>query len=189
VTGAIDRRVRCVVAQVPTISGWRTTLRRFPFDGLAELRARCDADREARLDGAMPVMVPVAAGLDLEGARDQPADRPGPIGNDGARWCAAMAGSRLTRWENAVTLRSLERYAEYEPGSYVERVAPTPLLVVCMAEDTVTPADEILGAYERAREPKRLALLPGGHYDAYVEQRDAAAGAAAAWFAEHLGGK
>ena len=73
----------------------------------------------------------------------------------------------MARWTNEVTLRSLERYAEYEPGSYIERVAPTPLLVICMREDTVTPTDEILGAYGRAREPKRLLLLDGGHYDVY----------------------
>jgi uncharacterized protein len=186
VLGAVDRRVRCVVAQVPTISGWRTTQRRFPFDGLAQLRARLDADRAARLRGEPPATVEIAPGLDLAAVRSGEEDRPVEAGNDGARWYDAIAGRRLARWTNEVTLRSLERYAEYEPGSYIERVAPTPLLVICMREDTITPTDEILGAYERAREPKRLVLLDGGHYDVYGAGRATATGAAAAWFAEHL---
>ena len=35
VVGAIDRRVGCVVAQVPTISGWQSTLRRIAATGAA----------------------------------------------------------------------------------------------------------------------------------------------------------
>lgn len=38
VVAAIDRRVGCVVAQVPTISGWESTLRRVPPQALAGQR-------------------------------------------------------------------------------------------------------------------------------------------------------
>jgi hypothetical protein len=41
------------------------------------------------------------------------------------------------KWRNEVTLRSLEMYSEYEPGSFVERIAPTPLLMI-----TDVPADD-----------------------------------------------
>jgi fermentation-respiration switch protein FrsA (DUF1100 family) len=33
--------------------------------------------------------------------------------------------------------------------------------------DTLTPPDLSLAAYARAREPKELQLLPGGHFDSY----------------------
>jgi len=188
VLGATDARVRCVVAQVPTISGSRNTLRRFPGDMLAELRSRFAADRAARMRGEPPAMLPIVPGLTAEeaarGDDDDAVER--PIGNDQRRWCAAIPARRLVHWRNELTLRSLELYASYEPGVHIGRIAPTPLLVICMADDTITPADEILAAYERAREPKRLFLRPGGHFDAYGLHRDAAVTAAADWFAEHL---
>jgi len=41
-------------------------------------------------------------------------------------------------------------------------------------------------AYERALEPKRLVMLPGGHFDAYVRDFAASSAAACQWFREHL---
>lgn len=35
------------------------------------------------------------------------------------------------------------------------------------ANDTLTPTDLALDAYSKALEPKRLHILPGGHFDAY----------------------
>src|SRR4029079_13346228 len=84
------------------------------------------------------------------------------------------------------TLRSLELYSEYEPGTYIERIAPTPLLVVMGDSDVVCPTDLGLEAFGRANEPKRLELYPGGHFSAYTDQFDRAAAAASAWFTEHL---
>ena len=86
-----------------------------------------------------------------------------------------------------MTLRSVELLTEYEPGSYIERISPTPLMMVVGATDHLTVVDEALAAFNRALEPKRLVLLPGGHFDAYVGNFDDAAGAAADWFVEHLG--
>jgi fermentation-respiration switch protein FrsA (DUF1100 family) len=54
------------------------------------------------------------------------------------------------------------------------------------AGDHLTPTDLALEAYQRAREPKRLVLLPGGHFDAYVKDFETASGAARDWFREHL---
>lgn len=188
VLGATDRRIRCVVAQVPTISGARNTLRRFPGDGLAVIRARFAADRADRMRGEPPATVAIVPGLAPEEiARSDAPDPAGhAIGNDQAAWCRAIAPQRLERWRNEMTLRSLELYTSYEPGVHVARIAPTPLLVIAMTEDTVTPTDEILSAYERACEPKRLLLRPGGHFDVYGIHRDAAITAAREWFTEHL---
>jgi len=78
---------------------------------------------------------------------------------------------------------------DYEPGAYIERVAPTPLLMVVAAKDHLTPADLALEAYARALEPKRLEILPGGHFEAYVEPSfEQASGAATEWFVQHLVG-
>jgi hypothetical protein len=76
----------------------------------------------------------------------------------------------------------------YEPGNWIARVSPTPLLLVVAREDKLTVTDLALQAYERALEPKRLALIPGGHFDPYLEQFPMAEAAATAWFREHLVG-
>ena len=54
------------------------------------------------------------------------------------------------------------------------------------AGDHLTVCDLAIEAYERALEPKKLVVLSGGHFDAYVADFDAASGAAADWFREHL---
>jgi fermentation-respiration switch protein FrsA (DUF1100 family) len=85
-----------------------------------------------------------------------------------------------------VTLRSVEMFWEYEPGAYIQWVSPTPLLVVVAAHDHLTVSDLAIEAYERALEPKRLVVLPTGHFAAYTTGFEAAGGAARDWFVEHL---
>jgi uncharacterized protein len=58
--------------------------------------------------------------------------------------------------------------------------------MVVAAGDHLTPTDLALEAYQRAREPKRLVLLAGGHFDAYVKDFETATGAARDWFLQHL---
>ena len=47
-------------------------------------------------------------------------------------------------------------------------------------------ADEALAAYNLALEPKKLVLVPGGHFDAYVAGFAVASTAARDWFVHHL---
>jgi fermentation-respiration switch protein FrsA (DUF1100 family) len=65
-------------------------------------------------------------------------------------------------------------------------VSPTPLLLVVAAGDHLTVSDLAIEAYGRAAEPKKLVILPSGHFDAYVAGFDDASRAATAWFTEHL---
>ena len=51
--------------------------------------------------------------------------------------------------------------------------------------DPDRPGDRRL---RKAREPKKLQILPGGHFDAYVDGFDASGPAARDWFLQHLGG-
>ncbi len=50
----------------------------------------------------------------------------------------------------------------------------------------LTPTHLAIAAYEKAREPKKLQLLPGGHFDAYVDGFEDSGNPALAWFREHL---
>jgi fermentation-respiration switch protein FrsA (DUF1100 family) len=59
--------------------------------------------------------------------------------------------------------------------------------MVVAALDHLTPVDLALDAYERAHEPKRFVVLPGGHFEAYVGPGfELASGAARDWFVQHL---
>ena len=87
---------------------------------------------------------------------------------DSCHWFTGTGRTRAPAWKNEVTLRSVDLLLAYEPGAYIERIAPTPLLMVVAAGDHLTPSDLALEASGRARKPKRLELLPGGHFDAYV---------------------
>ena len=86
-------------------------------------------------------------------------------------------------WENQVTVRSGRAARMYEPGQWVSRVSPTPLLMIIGLTDTG------LAAYERALQPKKLATIAGGHFDAYLRYFEQSSGAARDWFVEHLAGK
>jgi fermentation-respiration switch protein FrsA (DUF1100 family) len=181
VVAAVDRRVGCAVAQVPLVSGYRNVLRLVRADMIAPLRAQFDQDRERRLDGEPPAMVPVVS-----------ADPSGPAAlptADSYQWFTDTGRTRAPAWRNEVTLRTVELLMEYEPAAYVERLSPTPLLMIVAAQDHLTPVDLALAAYKRALEPKRLVFLPGGHFEAYVGPGFELAGSAARdWFVQHLSG-
>lgn len=55
----------------------------------------------------------------------------------------------------------------YEPHVYIHHISPTPMLMVVAEGDDLAFADLALGAYNRAREPKQLLIIPGGHFDGY----------------------
>lgn len=178
VLGAIDRRIKCVVSQVPLISGHRNARRLIRSDFISAVQAQFDADRRARYEGQARAMIPVVAQDPAA-----PCALPTP---DSWQWFTETGKTRAPSWRNEVTLQSVELFTEYEPGAYIEWISPTPLMMVLAAGDHLTVVDEALAAYNRAMEPKRLVLLPGGHFDAYVKDFPTASGAARDWFAQHL---
>jgi fermentation-respiration switch protein FrsA (DUF1100 family) len=178
VVGATDPRVKCVVAQVPLISGHRNARRLVRADFIASVEEAFDADREARFRGEAPAMIPV---VDADPAAASALPTP-----DSWEWFSQTGESRAPSWRNEVTLRSVEMFWNYEPGAWIQWVSPSPLLMVVAEGDHLTVSDLAIEAFERAREPKRLAILDGGHFDAYVAGFDAASAAARDWFAEHL---
>src|SRR4029453_13210611 len=179
VLGAIDKRIKCVACQVPLVSGFRNIQRLVRQDFLAPNRAAMDQDRAARYRGEPPAMIP--------GGAPAPLAVSAPPTLDSWEWFSETGKERAPAWSNEVTLRTVELLMEYEPSAYLERISPPPLLMVVAAGDHLTPVDLALEAYQRAREPKRLVLLPGGHFDAYVKDFETASGAARDWFLEHLG--
>jgi uncharacterized protein len=178
VVGAIDRRVKCVASQVPLISGHRNARRLIRADLVAPVQAQFAADRRARYGGQPPAMIPVVA--------EDPAAPCALPTADSWQWFSETGRARAPSWKNEVTVQSVEMFTEYEPGAYIGFISPTPLLMVVAAGDHLTVADEAIAAYERALHPKKLEILPGGHFDAYVAGFERASGAARDWLAQHL---
>ena len=180
VVAAIDRRVKAVVSQVPLVSGSANIRDLVRADFRAGFREMFDADRAARYAGDPPAMVPVVAEDPLA-----PSALPTP---DSWTFFTETGKTRAPSWRNEVTLRTVEMLGEYEPGSYLARISPTPLLMLVAETDHLTPADLAIDAYEQARQPKRLVILPGGHFDAYVAGFEQASVPARDWFRQHLAG-
>ena len=181
VLGAIDRRIKCVALQVPLVSGHDNLRRLVRADLIAPTQRMFEEDREARYQGKAPAMIPVVAE-----DPSAPCALPTP---DSAEWFLETGKTRAPAWRNEVTLRSVEMFTEYEPGTYISWISPTPLLMVLAAGDHLVQADLALEAFDQAREPKKLVLLAGGHFEAYTKDFETASGAARDWFLEHLGRK
>ena len=177
VLGATDRRLRCVVAQVPTISGYEQGLRRIPPENVAAIEEAFADDDRAQLRGEPPRRQAIVSADSAIPASYRAKDaidfylQPLP---DGA-------------WENNVTVRSTRAARTYEPGQWIARVSPTPLLMVVATRDAITLTDLELAAYERALQPKRLVTIEGGHFDPYQSQFRLSSEAAVEWFRQHLG--
>jgi hypothetical protein len=178
VVGAIDRRVKAVVGQVPLISGHDNLRALVRADFIAGFREMFDADRLARFQGKEPAMVPVVDEDPLA-----PCALPTP---DSWSWFSETGLNRAPAWSNEVTLRSVEMFTEYEPVSYMPYISPTPLLLLVAAGDHLVPAELAIAGYEQAREPKKIIIMPGGHFDAYVKGFEAASGPARDWFVQYL---
>jgi fermentation-respiration switch protein FrsA (DUF1100 family) len=182
VVAAIDRRVKCVVSQLPMVSGSVNIRRLVRSDFLAGFQAQFNADREARFHGEPPALVPVVDADPLA-----PSALPTP---DSYTWFSEAHDAVAPSWRNEVTLRTVEMLGEYEPGTYLPLISPTPLLMCVAENDVLTMTDIALAGFEDAREPKKLLLLPGGHFDSYTGPGfELAAPAAVDWFTQHLLGR
>ncbi|TWD17472.1 hypothetical protein FB570_11185 [Streptomyces sp. T12] len=177
VLGATDRRLRAVVAQVPMISGLQIGHRRALPEHQAAVERRYDEDERAQLRGSAPATVTI-----VSKDPDVPALYRDP---DVVDFYLRPYDSDV-QWENKLTLRSSRNSRMYEPGVYIDKVSPTPLLMIVGTHDTMTPTDIALAAYERALEPKRLELIPGGHFAPYLEEFDSARAAAVEWFGKYV---
>jgi fermentation-respiration switch protein FrsA (DUF1100 family) len=176
VVGAIDRRVKAVCGQVPLVSGRRGFEMLVRIDFWEQIWQMFATDRLARARGEAPTMVPV---VDADPMAQSALPTP-----DSYEFFSAYEG---TSWKNEVTVRTLEFLQAYEPGEYLKRISPTPLLMVVAPNDRLVAGELASEMYETAAHPKKIVLVPGGHFEAYVGRGfEISSGAARDWFVEHL---
>ncbi len=169
-----DRRVKAVAAQAPSLLTCGNC--RFLDPGPdGPLTVFLQQDRAARYATGAVNRLPVTA------PEGEPCVLAGPEARE------ALAALAAPSWKNAVTVESLEKLQEFDAARCIERLAPTPLLLIGAEQDELIPVALLREAFARAGEPKALTLLPCRHFDVYAEPwRGRAAEAAAQWFARHL---
>lgn len=158
---AQDRRVRCVISQVPVVDGDANFRHMVRADRVARSKRSFERDRRLRAQGEAPRRVKV-----VDPDPTAPSVLPTP---DAWQWFSESAAQRAPSFVNECTLRSAERFSEYLPGAYIRLISPTPMLLCVATEDCVTPTRLALEAFQVALEPKQLHVFEGGHFDAYGE--------------------
>ncbi|RAQ73525.1 putative 31.7 kDa protein in traX-finO intergenic region [Aspergillus flavus] len=121
--GAVDKRVKEVLSQVPCVDGWSTFHRLIRPDFRTGLNQLFQDDRLARAAGKPPGMLPVV-NADVHG----PSALPTPNSYD-----------FFMNW--AKKSDCVEAFREYNPSTHIHHISPAPLLMTVAQNDVLTPTD------------------------------------------------
>jgi fermentation-respiration switch protein FrsA (DUF1100 family) len=181
ILAATDRRISCVVAQVPMMSGLEQARNRFSADALARRRREFAEDRLNVLHGHPPAVLRTSR-ADLDDHRPAMLETEAYI-----EFNRRNAELGIPMPEH-YTLRSQEYLFELEPRAYLPLISPTPLLMIVADDDREVGTASQLRGYEETLEPKRLVLTKGGHFDVHFgEQFDQISAATTEWLVQWLG--
>lgn len=169
VVAAMDKRVHCVVTQVPFVKGHHDYLKTERPDLWEIIQRKYVADREARALGKSPAMTPVVAADANKSVVMQQQE-------------AYDFFTSIPEWKNQVTLKSLELAGDYAPIDYVQQISPIPILFIIADQDTICLTDLALAAFEKALPPKKCVMIKGHHFSPYDQQFDLCAKEACEWF-------
>jgi hypothetical protein len=137
-----------------------------------EFLAQIDEDRRRRTVSGESLLVPVREGIMV----------PTP-----ERRSTTIKADVDGRVPVEVQLASAEAIMAYRPLDFVARIAPRPLMLICVERDATTPEDHAVALYEAAGEPKRLVIQTGTtHYAAYAQYRDVVNPLITEWFQRYL---
>lgn len=174
--GTHDKRVKAVVAQVPSTLNAESRRAKDPeaWDRVGEFLIKERIERyKAKSVKYMNVVAP-------EG---EPCVFPD---SDAYNWYMEFR-EFAPNWENKVSLESLEKLREFDPVSLIHLMSPTALLLIAGENDNLIPIEAVRETFERAREPKSLSVLPITHFVPYKDPwLSKFAELATDWFQTHL---
>ena len=178
VVSANDKRVKCVVTQMPSINGRENLMRRSKTDDDYQRLLRAfERDRKQQAEGGAPRVIPI---IRPEEQQDWWSFFDVGHAEEKDKW-------RHQNWKNEQTLHSVELYGAYNPEQSIEKISPCPLLMLVAENDTVTFTEDEIAAFEKkAGEPKKLVKFAGDHFSAYKQQLELTANEAKDWFIKHL---
>jgi fermentation-respiration switch protein FrsA (DUF1100 family) len=175
-TARVDRRVKAVVAQAPSVMNAEARRAVDPekYESVGQFLIQ---NRIARYEtGAVNYMAVVAP----EG---EPCILPGQECYDAFMELKEVAPN----WRNEITVESLEKIREFDPVSLIHMVSPTALLIIAAERDSLIPIDALKQSFDRAVDPKKMTVLPIEHFEIYRDPwLSKATGNAVDWFREHL---
>src|SRR3984893_1080638 len=179
---AIDRRIKAVVAQVPVVNHFRWMRWLRSQKEWWELLDRIDEDRQRRYDTGAGARTPVST-LDPFCWRPLLTNVITKI-----REATERTGKPpLAPGATEVMLESLEKTLEFDATAVIDRIAPRALSIITTKDDDAHPIEQIVEAYEMAREHKSLTLLDMYVLDVYWEPGlSIALGKAVEWYDRFL---
>jgi fermentation-respiration switch protein FrsA (DUF1100 family) len=101
---------------------------------------------------------------------------------------AARARAANPNAVGQIPLEYIDETLSFHPEWVVDRIAPRPLLLIAAGDDRLVPPEDCRSLFDRAKEPKKLVVLPGiGHYEVYAKPAfDEVMRETVAWFGLHL---
>jgi dipeptidyl aminopeptidase/acylaminoacyl peptidase len=179
VVAAMDKRVKCVVSQVPFITG------RFnhTHDGLnnpqwQDIKKIFEQEQSEREQNKPPKMFKVVTTHENEKALIK--------SSSGYEVFTSVA-----KWPNEVTLLSLRNSGTWdEPAKNLPKIT-IPLLIIATTNDTITPTDITIKAFQNAfganpPESKKMTMIEGDHWVVYLDKIDICKKEAAEFFMKNL---
>ncbi len=176
ITAALDSRVRCVVSLTPMLSGSSYFLQ-LPESNRKKLQEMFRYDRQERFAGKTPMYIPVTS--------DDPSVFTAVRGKPAWDFYQTFQ-SRAARFQNRVTLRSLEHLFAYEPAAYLNRLAPTPALVILLSNDELVDNAYVKREIQKLPGTHEITFVEGNHFSPYMEKLEESARMAIDWFNRYL---
>lgn len=169
ILGATDRQLRAVVSQVPVVNGMSRVEPGASNGCFLE-------DCRQRLAGGPGLRLALAS---ADPAMLAPYRSPEAI----AFYCQPDAAGM---WENDITVRSLRARLSYVPGAWVERVTPTPLMLMVASDDVCSTEDPKRASGGSAVMSREVVTLQGGPFSPFGAQFTRASATATRWFSDHV---
>lgn len=155
---AYDKRIKAVVAQVPGVGSWDAYFAKLSPADLAAVHGRFATNRnETYASGGVRYLPVVTA---------DPKQRAAMRQKDAYDYFTKLAKG-APNWKNQVTVESLELMMEYRPVANIDLISPTPLLMIIATNDNISSPELQKKAFDRAKIPKKLVAIKGGHFDVY----------------------
>lgn len=88
-------------------------------------------------------------------------------------------------YRNEVTIESLYKVGQYQPGKLVGSLT-VPTLFIAAESDSITPAEPIRAAFDKATCSKEYQAYPNTHFELFGDHLEATVDRTVSWFEEHL---
>jgi fermentation-respiration switch protein FrsA (DUF1100 family) len=177
---AFEKRLKAAVAVVPLGLDYDSLAPLMGVEGMAGFMGFLTGDRIGRGHGRPPGYIALVS----DGG--SPALLPNPAAHG---YYTRTAAKQAPNFRNQVTLESVEKNLEFNPGAFTHLISPTPLLMISADGDMYIPAGQRMkDAFDRAGEPKKLITMPCQHTDVFEKEAEfnQAANASIDWFKQYL---